>query len=497
MPDVLQLLSSVGLPEVVALVVGLLIGIVIGVLPGMGPLLGVVLAIPFTFYMEPVPSMALLIGIYQGGSYGGAITATLLGIPGTPIAAATLLDAHPMARAGRASDAVTLATLASAIGGAISGIVLIVSAPALAQIALRFGPAEIFALALLGMTCIATQSEGTVLKGLLSGALGLAVATIGNDPITGFQRFTFGTTDLEGGIALVAMLVGLFAISEFLMQIERPIRAFDATERIGTSFRMFRTLLTAPFSYLRAGFTGVVIGIIPGIGGVTASFLAYKFEKDLSRQPETFGKGEPKGVIASEAANSATTGGALIPMLAIGIPGDPIVAVLMGGLMIQGLTPGPMLFLAHGNVISGIFATFLVGTTLLLVFGLLLIPLFVRLLRVPHSVLLAAVLLLGTLGTYAVQRQVFDLWMMWLFGLIGYGMRKTGVPLAPFVIGVVLGPVFESNFRRTAILVAGDFFGFISGRPIALAILFLTLVALLLPFLKLSEARRRRHANNG
>ncbi len=414
----------VSLDALLMLVTGLVLGVLIGVLPGMGPLLGVVLVIPFTFYMPPVPSMALLLGIYQGGSYGGAITATILGIPGTPMAAATLLDAHPMARAGRASEAVTLATLASAVGGLVSAIALIVMAPALAAIAMRFGPAEIFALAFLGLTCIGTIGQGSAIKGLLSGLFGLAVAAVGNDPITGFQRLTLGYTQLEGGFTFVALLVGLFAISELLMQIERPVRAFEASARVGVAWQSFRSLYTNGLGYLRASIVGIAIGIIPGIGGVTSSFLAYKLARDTSSEPERFGKGEPRGIIASEAANSATTGGAMIPMLAIGIPGDPIVAVLMGGLMIQGLTPGPMMFLVNQDTILGIFAAFLVGALLLLPLGLLLLPLFVRILRIPQSLMMAAVLLLSTLGTYALQRQIFDLWTMWLFGLVGYLMRR-------------------------------------------------------------------------
>jgi len=506
MAELLQVFADltqlVTLDALLALLTGLALGTLIGVLPGMGPLLGVVLVIPFTFYMAPVPSMALLLGIYQGGSYGGAVTATILGIPGTPMAAATLLDAHPMARLGRASEAVTLATLASAIGGTLSALALILTAPALAAIAMRFGPAEIFALALLGLTCIGTLSQGTPVKGLLAGLFGLAVATVGNDPITGFQRFTFGTTQLEGGFTFVALLVGLFAISELLTQIERPVRAFQSRERVGMALGTFKTLLTQPLGYLRASVVGILIGIIPGIGGVTSSFLSYKLAKDFSGTPERFGKGDERGVIASEAANSATTGGAMIPMLAIGIPGDPIVAVLMGGLMIQGLTPGPMMFVVNKDVVLGIFAAFLIGALLLLPIGLALLPLFVRVLKIPQAILMGAVVLLSTLGTYALQRQVADLWVMWLFGVVGYLMRKGGFPLAPFVIGVVLGPIFEANLRRTTIMVGGDFWGFMLGRPIALAVLALSLVALVVPLVQAwlgrrSSSRSQPHSADG
>ena len=354
--------AYIGIWQLVIVVAGLVIGTIIGVLPGLGPLLGVTLAIPFTFHMDPVSSLALLIGIYQGGSYGGAISATLLGIPGTPIAAATLLDAYPMAKAGRASEAVSLATVGSWVGGIVGGLLLLLFfAPLLAAVAIKFGPAEKLGLALLGLTAIATLSQGSTVKGLLSGAVGLLLATIGVDPFTSIDRFNFGLTSLTGGLTFVSLLVGLFAISELLVQIETGVRAWDAVSRVGFTVRTLKTTLTHCFGYLRASVTGVIVGVIPGIGGVTSSFLAYKLARDFSKRADRFGKGEPEGVIATESANSATTGGALIPMLAIGIPGDPIVAVMMGGLLIHGLSPGPTLFFTNVEVLNGIFAIFLVG----------------------------------------------------------------------------------------------------------------------------------------
>jgi TctA family transporter len=323
--DVIDIITNAGayisFAQVATVAIGLVIGTIIGVLPGIGPLLGVTLAIPFTFHMDPVASLALLIGIYQGGSYGGAISATLLGIPGTPLAAATLLDAYPMARAGRASEAVSLATVASWIGGIIGGIILLFFAPLLAAIAIKFGPAEKLGLALLGLTAIASLSQGSTIKGLLSGALGLLLATVGVDPFTGISRFNFGFTSLTGGLTFVSLLVGLFAISEVLIQIETGVRAWDKASRVGFTVRVMKTIVTDWFGYLRGSMTGVIIGVIPGIGGVTSSFLAYKLARDFSKTPERFGKGESKGVIATESANSATTGGALIPMLALGMRG--------------------------------------------------------------------------------------------------------------------------------------------------------------------------------
>jgi putative tricarboxylic transport membrane protein len=474
----------------IAVAVGLVIGITLGMLPGMGPLLGVTLAIPFTFDMDPVSGVALLMGIYQGGSYGGAITAILLGIPGTPIAAATLLDGHPMARAGRASEAITLATLASWIGGIISGIVLLFTAPALASIALQFGPAEIFALALFGLTAIATLSEGAAVAGLLAGIFGLLLATVGTDHYTGITRFNFGMTELSGGITFVALLVGLFAISEVLLQIERPFKTSDAAGKIGFHFASMKTLLKRSGSYIRSSLIGVLIGIVPGVGGVVSSFLSYKITKDISRDRENFGKGDPRGIIATEAANSATTGGALVPMLAIGIPGDPIVAVMMGGLLVHGLTPGPTLFFTNIEVLDGIFLIFIIGAILLLPLGLFLVPVFARILRIPHAILITIVAMLAFYGTYAVNNRIFDLWTMWVFGLLGYLMRKARIPLAPMVIGFVLGPVVEVQLRRMSAMAGDDIFGYLAARPIAACILVAAFLALVFPVL-LSRFRLR------
>ena len=492
-----DLIGAVQLASVVAMLIGLSMGILIGVLPGMGPLLGAVLAIPFTFYMDPVPAIALLLGIYQGGNYGGAITATVLGIPGTPMSAATLLDAYPMANRGLASEAVTLAAVASFFGTVFSGIVLILISKTLAKIAIGFGPAETMSLALLGLTAIAALSHGSLVKGLIAGAFGLSIATIGNDPITGFTRFNFGRTELEGGVTLVAMFMGIFAVSELLIQIEKPFRAFQATKRLGVSFSMFRTLGSKFFGYLRSSIVGVGIGSIPVVGNTTSSFLSYKLAKDFSKRPGNFGKGEPDGVIASEAANSACTGGALIPMLALGIPGDPVVAVVMGGLLIQGLSPGPTLFFTQAQALTGIFAAFLIGGILLLPLGLASISVFMRVLKIPLSILLAAVLALIIIGTFLVQRHIFDLWQLWFFGAVGYAMRKTGFPLIPVVIGFVLGPIFEVNLRRTTIIMSGDFFGYMATRPVALVVLVLAAIALLAPlvqtwYLRLTQIRAER-----
>ncbi|MEM7461338.1 MAG: tripartite tricarboxylate transporter permease [Pseudomonadota bacterium] len=482
----LQLTEFVTISQLLLLVVGLAVGIIVGALPGVGPLLGVVMAIPVTFYMEPVGAMALLMGIYQGGSYGGALSATIVGIPGTPMAAATLLDARPMALGGRVSYAVTLATVASSVGGIISALVLIAVAPALAAIAVKFGPAETAAFALLGLTTIGALSGTSAIKGWLMGFLGLLIATVGLDPVSGMSRFTFGSVYLDSGIVLIPLLVGLFSISEVLMQIERPIKAYDSSANVAASLDGLRDLIVRPFNFLRSSAIGVFVGILPGIGGVTASFLSYRAALPFQKKDDPeFRQGNPDGVIASEAANSAVTGGALIPMLALAIPGDPIVAVLMGGLVIQGVQPGAAMFLRHPEVVEGIFAIFLVGAILLLPIGLVFVRGIVRLLRLPQWSIMSVVLMVSVVGTYAVQRQIEDLWLLLLFGVVGYLLRKGDFPLAPVVIGFVLGPIFEKNYRRTGLISQGDMLGYIMERPIALAVLILTLGMILVPLIRL------------
>lgn len=483
------------LTQLLFLLIGVAVGVVIGALPGVGPLLGVVMAIPFTFYMDPVSSMALLLGIYQGGSFGGALSATIIGIPGTPMAAATLLDAHPMALSGRASYAVTLATIASSVGGILSAFVLIAVAPLLAALAIKFGPSETAAFAFLGLTTIGALSGGSAVKGWMMGFLGLLIASVGLDPVSGESRFSFGSVYLDGGIVLIPLLVGLFSISEILMQTERPVRAHDGASSVSASFEAFRTLAARPLNYLRSSLIGVFIGILPGIGGVTASFLSYRAAMVFpKRKDPVFRKGNPDGVIASEAANSAVTGGALIPMLALAIPGDPIVAVLMGGLIIQGVQPGASMFMNHPEVVQGIFAVFLIGAILLLPVGLLFVRGVGRLLRLPQWSIMSVVLMVSVIGTYAVSREIMDIWMLLMFGVAGYLLRKADYPLAPIVVGFVLGPIFEKNFRRTGLISQGDPIAFLADRPITLAVMAVTLCFILLPLLRYVGRSRTSHS---
>jgi len=462
----------------VALVAGLVLGIVIGVLPGLGPLAGISLAIPFTFYMTPTDGMALLIGIYHGGSYGGALTACLIGIPGTPIAAATTLDGYPMTLNGQPSEAATLATISSVFGGVLGSIALILVAQPLAGFAMRIGPPELFALALLGLTTLASVTEGSFLKSAIAGIVGLGLATVGNDPLTGYARFDFGLQSLQGGFDLIVILMGIFSIAELMILAEGNFSIPRLTTGVSVSWpaiRMFFRKLPGAF---RASAIGVSVGAVPGVGAVTSAYLAYSVARNSSNDPESFGKGNPDGVIATEAANSATVGGALLPMLAIGIPGEPIAAALMAGLLIHGLTPGPLLFATNPEFVAGIFLAILIGAVLLLPVAFLALPVVLSVLKLPKSGLVAGIFLLSSTGVFALASQVADLWAMMGFGVLGYLMRKFGFPASPLVLGLVLGPIFESNLRRTVLLAGNDPLTYFVGRPITLAVFALCLLAL-------------------
>jgi len=475
---------------------GVFIGIIVGVLPGIGPMLGVILLTPVCMHLTPVAGMSLLVAVYVGGSCGGAISAVTLGIPGTPVAAATLLDGYPMAKKGKVALAVGTAVAASSLGGILGGIGLMTLSPVLASAAMNFGPPEFFSLALLGLLSIAIIAKESTLKGLLSAAFGLFVACVGTDPISGDVRFTFGIPNLMGGIDLIAMLVGMFAISEMFVQIK------EGGLSIAPDIKTFRPPLSSltgvlkkPFSLIRSSLIGTFIGALPAIGGVASSFISYAVAKGSSREPEKFGTGTEEGIVASEAANNACCGGALIPTLALSVPGDPIVAVLLGALIIQGLHPGPTLFRDHADVVGGLFYAYIASNIFLLVLGLLCVSVFVKVINIRKNRLIPVILLLSFFGTYAVQSSTFDIWCMLFFGVVGYSMRKNGFPLAPFIIARVLSPVLEPAFRRSLMVSDGSFDIFIQ-RPISLSIIIISFIVLIwavVPFKKLMKRSSNNH----
>ena len=479
-PDTLGFVLAVFRPECLwAIFVGVFGGTVIGALPGLTATMGVALLIPLTFGMDPVIGLNMLIGIYVGGIYGGCISSILVKTPGTPASAATVLDGYPLAQKGQAMKALGMATIASGIGGLFSCVVLAFMAPALASMALKFGPVEYFSLAAFGLAIIASLSSD-ILKGILVGCLGMLLSCIGADPIGGVQRFTFGATGFADGIAFIPALIGLFAISEVMVQIEHIFEKNEATIKLSGSIPTFKETLACWKTLLRGSVIGTIVGIIPGTGSGTASWIAYSEAKRTSKHPERYGTGELDGVAATESANNAVCGGALVPLLALGIPGDSVTAVLVGGLMIQGLAPGPMLFAERPDVVIGIFTGSFLANIFMVIIGLLGVGLFAQVLKIPKRALVMSIVMFCVLGSYAINMNVTDLYTMLIFGVVGYFLQKYNFSLAAVCISLILGPLAEENLRLAYIANKGDLSVFVT-RPISALFVFLTVFSLCWP----------------
>ena len=478
------ILSYLSLDNLLFCFIGTAVGIMFGAIPGLTSTMGVALMLPFTFGMGPVEAFALLLGIYCGGTFGGSITAILIRTPGSPASAATVLDGYPLAKQGKASKALSMAVTASAVGGLFSCIVLICVAPQLAKIALKFGPPEYFAVGIFGLSIVAGLSAGNLKKGILAAAFGLCLTTIGLDPMTGNTRYTFGMVGLMGGISFIPVLIGVFAISEVLFNLES--RKEQAREEItdlhGERLRL-SDLKSNIGNFIRSAIIGTAIGIIPATGSGVAGWISYNTARNSSKKPELFGNGSLEGLVASETSNNAVTGGALVPLLTLGIPGDVVTAIMMGALMLQGLTPGPNLFTQNVDIINGIYIMLFISNIFMLLIGLTGIRLFVKVLRIPTQVLMPLVLILCLVGAYAIQNSVLDMSIALLMGIIGYLLRKAEYPLPPLLLGMVLGSIIESNFRRALTISLGSLSIFVT-RPICLAFLLISVISCLTPSLQ-------------
>lgn len=476
-----------------AVVLGTALGVAVGVLPGLGSVVGITMVLPFTLTMGQMPAIAVLLGIYCGSVYGGSITAIVINTPGTPQAAATALDGYPMAARGEADLALGWATTASLIGGIFSVLVLILAAPQLAAFSLNFTSIEYFALGVFALICIAQVSRGSMMKGLLSGTVGMFVATVGVDPVIGDMRFTFGNFALSAGISLIPAIVGLFALSEMFVRVaERFTPAARVDFKVGfkvpgpAAWRGRLGLL------LKSCAIGSFVGALPGTGAATSAFISYSEAKRSSPNRERIGKGEPDGIIAAESANNAVTGSALVPTLALGIPGDPVTAVMLGTLIVQGITPGPRLFTEHLDVVYAIFFILIAANLVMFVVGAIGAQAFTRVLRVPESLMMTAVVVIALLGAYGVRGNSLDLVIAFAAGIVGFVMRITGFPIAPMVIGMVLSPMIENALRQSLLLTRGSFWAFFE-RPIALSLFVLTLAILVWPAASWLWRRGRAH----
>lgn len=460
---------------------GVLLGLFFGVIPGLTAVLAMVLLLPLTYGMNPITGFSLLVGTYIGGITGGLVSAVMLGIPGTPASITTTFDGYPLAKAGQAGRAMGWAVVASFVGGLVSWIALVFLAPQLARVALSFGPFEYTAVVLFGFTIVASLASDVPSKGFLMTMAGLGVAAIGLDPLHGVERLTFGLGALEHGVQMVPLLVGFYVVGRALEESQDVhVRYIVPPGRVRHVVPSLAEIWARRISFLRASAIGTGIGILPGIGAVLANFVAYDQERRASSHPETFGRGEIRGIIASEASNNATIGGALIPMLSLGIPGDVPLVVLMGGFMLHGLQPGPLFFAGHPDIIGGIYASYFVANLAMLLFMLTVgVRFFARIIAIPKVYLIPAILLFGLLGSYNVAYSFTDVWVALAGGVFAYLASRAGYPLVPMVIAVILGPMFEYNLRVALTLSRGSMLPFIQ-RPWSLAFLLLTLVSLIL-----------------
>lgn len=461
-------------PELLLLVgVGTFAGVYIGAIPGLSVTMAVSILISFTFTWEVYPAIALMIGVFMGGVYGGSRTAILLNIPGAPSAIATALDGYPMAQRGEAGEAIGITTVMSFIGGFIGILALAVAAPLVSDFALRFQPRDYMLLALLGILLVGSLSEGSLVKGVFAGALGVAIGAVGRDPLTFTERFTFDLTIMESGISFIAVMIGMFGVSEALLQLRHVDK--DAVrqkiDRIAPSLATVRKHL--PLS-LQTSTIGVIIGALPGTGGDIAALMAYDHAKRVTKNPaRKFGDGAIEGLVAPESANNAAVGGAFIPMMTLGIPGDAVTAIMIGALFIHGLNPGPMLMIEQPDMFWFIVGALVVANFFMLLFGLTGIRFFTRVVEMPRSVLIPLILLLSIVGAYAVNNALSDVYWMLGFGLFGYFMRLYGYPPGPVILGVILSRLLDDNWRRAIISEREDlgrFFEGVLASPLSLTL---------------------------
>ena len=477
----LPALSALMDPAVLfSITAGTIVGIIVGAMPGLTATMAVALLIPVTFGMSPLVGLALMGGVYSGGMYGGAISSILLSTPGTPAAAATAFDGYPMTKQGKGGTALTVATWASFWGGIFSTVALLLMAPALAKFSLRFGPPEYFVLAIMGLSSIVTLTKGSMVKGLMSGFLGLVLATIGMDPISGYMRFTFNVVDLYDGIPFMPALIGLFSVSQILDLTAETHIVEDLSDTIASIKRSKLPKGLGP-TITKGSIIGTIVGMLPGAGATIAAFISYNFAKQSSKDSDTFGKGNPKGVAASESANNGCVGGSLIPLLTLGIPGNSVAAALMGGLLIQGLIPGPELFSKYGAMTYGFILSLFLANIIFLVLGLYLAPYFAKVTSTPNALLIPGIAILSVIGSYAINNNMFDVWLMIGFGICGYFLEKGGFSTGALVLGLILGPIVELGFGQALIMSAGSPMIFFE-RPLCILLWVITILLMLPAF---------------
>lgn len=480
------------LPNLFAVVLGTIAGLVVGALPGLTVTTGIAVLIPLTFGLDPLFALGMMAGMYNGGSYGGAIPAILLRVPGTPASVATILDGYEMTKQGKAAYALQVAVVSGVIGSVLSAIALIVFAPGLVKLSLLFGPAEYFWVAVLGLATVASLLGDDFLKGIIATLIGLLIGTVGTDISSGTERFTFGFLEFADGFDIVVLLTALFALPPVILMIEEALKTGMPKEllrlkRQGSVLREWRRFLPI---WMRSSVIGIIIGILPGAGGSMSCYLAYNDAKRSSKHPETFGKGNPEGVAASECGNGADNAASLIPALSLGIPGSGVAAVILGGLLVHGLRPGPQLFSEHPDIVYGFMLQMLLSSLVLAVVGgLTATRIFGQALRLPRVVLAPMILLFVTIGVYAVNNAMFDLYTLFAVGLVAYLLDKLDYPSAPIILGVILGPIAESQLGL-ALTISGGNVPALFTSPMSMVMIGLTLFVLATPLWTLWKERR-------
>lgn len=467
----------------VSMVLGVIAGIIAAAIPGFTITMAIILTLPLTFAMPPLQGVATMLAVYVGGYTGGLFSAALLGIPGTPSSVATTFDAFPMARGGEPGRALGIGVWASFFGTIISTIVLVLAAPPLALIAVKLGPWEYFSLIVFAMTIVASLVGSSMTRGLMAGLIGMAIATIGPDPLMGRERFTFGLDVLAAGLPFLVVLIGVFAVSQLVSEVEDSGRvkgggSLVPGDIVFQPLATLREVLARPVNLVRSSLVGVFIGAVPGAGGSIANLLAYDQARRADKRPQDFGTGVPAGIVASESGNSSTAGGGLIPLIALGIPGSAVDAILMASLMVHGISVGPRLILDNAELVYGMFLAMAIAAVLMLAICLVSMRAFLRVTDVPQYVIVPVVLAFCVVGAFALNNRITDVWLLAGIGVVGYVLRKLDYPLAPLVLGVILGPIAETNLRR-ALMADADWTAFVT-RPVSAGLLVLAVVSIVL-----------------
>ena len=471
---------------------GVLMGIMVGVLPGLSPAMGVALLVPFSYGMSPMNAMIMLVALYSAANYGGTITAIAINTPGTPSAIVSTFDGYPLTKQGKPGRALGASVIASTIGGIVGTIVLVFFSVPLAKAALSFGPPEYFALAIFGLTIISSLSTGNYVKAFIATLIGLLLNTVGMDPFTGYQRFTFNIVELSDGFSFIPALIGLFALSEIFLSIERSDETKQLLKKVSGKMPKLKEMWNIKRATIQSSLLGTIIGVVPGAGATIAAFISYDQAKRASKNPKEFGKGSLEGVVASGAATSGSVGGALVPLLTLGIPGSAATAVLIGALMLHGLTPGPELFKDKALIVYGVFASLFIAYFFMLFLGMIGNKLWIKIIAAPKALLNPAILAIAVIGSYAVGNSMFDVWACMGFGLLGWILRRYDFPTAPVILGLILGFLAETNFRRALLMGDWDIF-FI--RPVSLLMLTLAFLSLFWPLISAAIKKRKMKKN--